>query len=166
MPASMPAEYLALEDSGIIEAGRSAFVLVAGGLGERLGYSGEDPLLSGGGAFGSVHVSSPSVPPIVSSPSMKHASSYCLPPPSLGCVRRHQSCPAHRECNGNPLPAALHPVHPGTAGKPPKPPLPSMLCKLCAVHVVSELYSVATCGLTSRMRGPAVDRPSLLGPPS
>ena len=37
----MHAEHLALEETGIIEAGRSAFVLVAGGLGERLGYSGE-----------------------------------------------------------------------------------------------------------------------------
>ncbi|GAX73526.1 hypothetical protein CEUSTIGMA_g978.t1 [Chlamydomonas eustigma] len=34
------AEYLQLEEAGLREAGRSAFVLVAGGLGERLGYSG------------------------------------------------------------------------------------------------------------------------------
>ncbi len=33
-------EFMALEDAGLKEAGRSAFVLVAGGLGERLGYSG------------------------------------------------------------------------------------------------------------------------------
>ncbi len=35
-------EYLALEEAGAKEAGRAAFLLVAGGLGERLGYSGED----------------------------------------------------------------------------------------------------------------------------
>ena len=34
-------EFLTLESSGLVEAGRAAFVLVAGGLGERLGYSGE-----------------------------------------------------------------------------------------------------------------------------
>jgi len=33
-------EYLGLEEAGLREAGDSAFVLVAGGLGERLGYSG------------------------------------------------------------------------------------------------------------------------------
>jgi UDP-N-acetylglucosamine pyrophosphorylase len=34
------AEYLQLEEAGVKEAGKAAFVLVAGGLGERLGYSG------------------------------------------------------------------------------------------------------------------------------
>ncbi|KAL6747103.1 nucleotide-diphospho-sugar transferase [Haematococcus lacustris] len=33
-------EFLELEEAGLREAGRAAFVLVAGGLGERLGYSG------------------------------------------------------------------------------------------------------------------------------
>ncbi|KAG1667267.1 hypothetical protein FOA52_012555 [Chlamydomonas sp. UWO 241] len=33
-------EHIELEGEGVAEAGRSAFVLVAGGLGERLGYSG------------------------------------------------------------------------------------------------------------------------------
>lgn len=33
-------EFLELEVEGLREAGRAAFVLVAGGLGERLGYSG------------------------------------------------------------------------------------------------------------------------------
>lgn len=33
-------EYCGLELAGLEAAGRSAFVLVAGGLGERLGYSG------------------------------------------------------------------------------------------------------------------------------
>ena len=33
--------FLALEAEGLAQAGAAAFVLVAGGLGERLGYSGE-----------------------------------------------------------------------------------------------------------------------------
>lgn len=32
--------FLKYEEAGVLEAGRSAYVLVAGGLGERLGYSG------------------------------------------------------------------------------------------------------------------------------
>ena len=34
------AAFIELEDRGLVEAGRTGFVLVAGGLGERLGYSG------------------------------------------------------------------------------------------------------------------------------